>query len=91
MINNDGGGIFSTLSQRGVDGFEEVFGTPHGLNPTAIATSMGIAAKTIGTQKELITELSEPIKGLSVVVVSAPNREVSADFLKVIYSSVTSM
>jgi len=91
VINNDGGGIFSTLSQRGVEGFEEVFGTPHGLNPTAIATSMGIAAKTIGTQKELITELSEPIKGLSVVVVSAPNREVSADFLKVIYSSVTSM
>jgi 2-succinyl-5-enolpyruvyl-6-hydroxy-3-cyclohexene-1-carboxylate synthase len=91
VINNDGGGIFSTLSQRGVDGFEEVFGTPHGLNPAAIASSMGVAAKTIGTQKELITELSEPIKGLSVVVVSAPNREVSADFLKVIYSSVTSM
>jgi 2-succinyl-5-enolpyruvyl-6-hydroxy-3-cyclohexene-1-carboxylate synthase len=91
VINNDGGGIFSTLSQRGVDGFEEVFGTPHGLDPAAIAQSMGIHAKTIGTQKELITELSAPIQGISVVVVNVPNREENADFLKGIYNSVSSM
>jgi 2-succinyl-5-enolpyruvyl-6-hydroxy-3-cyclohexene-1-carboxylate synthase len=52
---------------------------------------MGIPAKTIGTQKELITELSEPVKCLSVVVVNAPNREANADFLKGIYNSVSSM
>jgi 2-succinyl-5-enolpyruvyl-6-hydroxy-3-cyclohexene-1-carboxylate synthase len=91
VINNDGGGIFSTLSQRGVDGFEDVFGTPHGLDPAAIAASMGIASKTIGSQKELITELSGPVKGLSVVVVNAPTREANADFLKGIYNSVSSM
>jgi len=91
VINNDGGGIFSTLSQRGVDGFEDVFGTPHGLDPAAIASSMGIAAKTIGTQKELSAELSEPVTGLSVVVVNVPNRDGNADFLKGIYNSVSSM
>ena len=91
VINNDGGGIFSTLSQRGVDGFEEVFGTPHGLDPAAIAQSMGISAKTIGSQKELITELSVPVQGISVVVVNVPNREANADFLKGIYNSVSSM
>ena len=91
VINNDGGGIFSTLSQRGVDGFEEVFGTPHGLDPAAIAQSMGIAAKTISSQKELITELSEPVLGIGVVVVNVPNREANADFLKGIYNSVSSM
>jgi 2-succinyl-5-enolpyruvyl-6-hydroxy-3-cyclohexene-1-carboxylate synthase len=91
VINNDGGGIFSTLSQRGVDGFEDVFGTPHGLDPAAIAASMGITAKTINNQAQLITELSEPVKGLSVVVVNVPNREANADFLKEIYSSVSSM
>jgi 2-succinyl-5-enolpyruvyl-6-hydroxy-3-cyclohexene-1-carboxylate synthase len=91
VINNDGGGIFSTLSQRGVEGFEEVFGTPHGLDPAAIAASMGVAAKTISTQKELVTDLSEPVNGLSVVVVDAPSREVTADFLKGIYNSVASM
>jgi 2-succinyl-5-enolpyruvyl-6-hydroxy-3-cyclohexene-1-carboxylate synthase len=91
VINNDGGGIFSTLSQRGVPGFEEVFGTPHGLDPAAIATSMGVSAKTIGSQKELISELSEPVQGISVVVINVPNRETNADFIKGIYSSISSM
>ena len=91
VINNDGGGIFSTLSQRGVDGFEEVFGTPHGLDPAAIATSMGISAKKINSQAQLISELIEPIKGISVVVINAPNREAGADLLKGIYSNISSM
>ncbi len=91
VINNDGGGIFSTLAQRGVDGFEEIFGTPHGLDPAAIAQSMGISAKTIGSQKEIITELSTPVQGISVVVVNVPNRDANAEFLKGIYNSVSSM
>jgi 2-succinyl-5-enolpyruvyl-6-hydroxy-3-cyclohexene-1-carboxylate synthase len=91
VINNDGGGIFSTLAQRGVDGFDEVFGTPHGLDIAAIAQSMGISAKTISSQKELMTELSEPVRGISVVVVNAPHREANADFLKEIYKNVSSM
>jgi 2-succinyl-5-enolpyruvyl-6-hydroxy-3-cyclohexene-1-carboxylate synthase len=91
VINNDGGGIFSTLSQRGVDGFEEVFGTPHGLDVAAIAQSMGISAKTINSQKELVAELSESLSGLSVVVINVPHRESNADFLKGIYNSVSSM
>jgi len=91
VINNDGGGIFSTLSQRGVAGFEEVFGTPHGLDPAAIATSMGISAKTINSQAQLNSELTDSIKGISVVVINVPNREAGADLLKGIYSSVSSM
>ncbi len=91
VINNDGGGIFSTLSQRGVDGFETVFGTPHGLDPAKIAQSMGISAITISTQSELITELSKPVVGISVVVINAPDRGFNADFLKKIYAGVDSM
>lgn len=91
VINNDGGGIFSTLAQRGVDGFDDVFGTPHGLDIAAIAQSMGISAKTINSQRELMTELSEPVRGISVVVVNAPHREANADFLKEIYKNVSSM
>jgi 2-succinyl-5-enolpyruvyl-6-hydroxy-3-cyclohexene-1-carboxylate synthase len=52
---------------------------------------MGISAKTIGSQKELITELSEPVKGLSLVVIKAPDREAGADFLKGMYNRVSSM
>jgi 2-succinyl-5-enolpyruvyl-6-hydroxy-3-cyclohexene-1-carboxylate synthase len=61
------------------------------LDPAAIAESMGISAKTIDSQSQLIAELSAPVKGLSVVVISVPNREANADFLKGIYSSVASM
>jgi 2-succinyl-5-enolpyruvyl-6-hydroxy-3-cyclohexene-1-carboxylate synthase len=91
VINNDGGGIFSTLSQRGVDGFESVFGTPHGLDPAAIATSMGITAKTIDSLPQLKVELTEPVKGISVGVVNVPNRDTNADLLKGIYSGIASM
>ena len=91
VINNDGGGIFSTLAQRGVEGFEDVFGTPHGLDIAAIASSMGISAKTIDSQAQLIAALSEPVTGLSVVVINVPDREANADFLKGIYNSVSSM
>jgi len=52
---------------------------------------MGISAKTIGSQKEIITELSAPVQGISVVVVNVPNRDANAEFLKGIYNSVSSM
>ena len=91
VINNNGGGIFSTLSQRGVEGFEEVFGTPHNLDLIAIAKSFGIAASTAGTKSELLAEIAKPISGISVVVVSVPDRETNADLLKGIYNSVSSM
>jgi 2-succinyl-5-enolpyruvyl-6-hydroxy-3-cyclohexene-1-carboxylate synthase len=91
VINNNGGGIFSTLSQRGVEGFEEVFGTPHNLDLVAIAKSFGISASAVGTKSELLAEIGKPVSGLSVVVVSVPDRESNADLLKRIYNSVSSM
>lgn len=91
VINNDGGGIFSTLSQRGVAGFEEVFGTPHGRDLAAIASAIGVPAKTISSKAELKSELAAPIKGVSVVVITAPDRETNAEFLKKVYSQVDSM
>jgi len=82
VINNDGGGIFSTLPQRGSNGFEEVFGTPHGLDPAAIATAMGIDAKTITSAEQLREEIQKPVSGISVVVCDVPNRESNADLIK---------
>ena len=91
VINNNGGGIFSTLSQRGVEGFEEVFGTPHNLDLVAIAKSFGISASAVGTKSELLAEIGKPVSGPSVVVVSVPDRESNADLLKGIYNNVSSM
>jgi 2-succinyl-5-enolpyruvyl-6-hydroxy-3-cyclohexene-1-carboxylate synthase len=91
VINNNGGGIFSTLSQRGVEGFEEVFGTPHNLDLIAIAKSFGISASSVGTKSELLAEIAKPVSGISVVVVNVPDRESNADLLQGIYNSVSSM
>ena len=91
VINNDGGGIFSTLPQRGVNGFETVFGTPHGLNPAAIAQAMGVQAKQITSLKELEAEVKAPISGVSVVVCDVPDRESNADNLKRVLEALSSI
>ena len=91
VINNDGGGIFSTLPQRGVDGFESVFGTPHSLDPAAIAKAMGISATTISSVDELKKTLKAPVKGISIVVANVPSRDENADSLKAIYESMNSI
>ncbi len=43
VVNNDGGGIFSLLEQRDVDGFERLFGTPHGIRLAHVAEVFGLA------------------------------------------------
>ena len=43
VVNNDGGGIFSTLEQAAFpDAFERVFGTPHGAELSALAMAAGL-------------------------------------------------
>jgi 2-succinyl-5-enolpyruvyl-6-hydroxy-3-cyclohexene-1-carboxylate synthase len=91
VINNDGGGIFSTLPQRGVDGFEEVFGTPHGLDPAAIAAAMGINSKRINNASDLVKEVKAKVEGLSVVVLEVPNREANADLIKELAAKMNSL
>ena len=91
VIDNNGGGIFSTLGHRGVDGFEEIFGTPHNLDLTKIAAAFGLPTSVVTKQAELITELSKPVVGMSLVVVSVPDRESNADNLQAIYNAVDSI
>ena len=42
VVNNDGGGIFSLLEYHRADGFEELFGTPHGVQFATLATTYGL-------------------------------------------------
>ena len=90
-INNDGGGIFSTLPQAGVAGFETVFGTPHGLDLEKVASGLGISAKTISSFTELTSELAKPISGISVLVCQMPSRDTNAAKLKAIVSNLESI
>jgi 2-succinyl-5-enolpyruvyl-6-hydroxy-3-cyclohexene-1-carboxylate synthase len=91
VVNNDGGGIFSTLPQHSARGFEKIFGTPHGLDPALIAASMGIPSKTVTSIDQLEIELLEPVIGLSVVVAQMPSRESNAKMISELYQSIESL
>lgn len=91
VVDNNGGGIFSTLAHRGVAGFEEIFGTPHNLDIEKIASAFDLQVATAKNKSQLISEISKPVDGVSLLIVKVPDRESNADFLKSIYESVDSI
>jgi 2-succinyl-5-enolpyruvyl-6-hydroxy-3-cyclohexene-1-carboxylate synthase len=82
VISNDGGGIFSTLPQNGVAGFERIFGTPHGRSIAKVAESYGIPAIEVRTLEALGAQIARDTKGIRVIVAVMPDRESNAKFLK---------
>ena len=90
VIDNNGGGIFSTLPQANVDNFDKLFGTPHNLDLLKVISGFGIIANKVSNLKELQSKASEQIKGFEVVVVNVPSRESNAGQLKDITQRVSS-
>ena len=90
LIDNNGGGIFSTLPQAGVDGFEKIFGTPHNTNLEAIIKGFGVEVVKVKTASEIEREIVHPHNGVKVVIVEVPNREAMSAELKNLYQSVSS-
>ena len=63
VVDNDGGGIFSFLPQATAlseDRFEQLFGTPLGVDIVALATSYGLEARTVLAVDELVDQLAQP-------------------------------
>jgi 2-succinyl-5-enolpyruvyl-6-hydroxy-3-cyclohexene-1-carboxylate synthase len=81
VVDNDGGGIFSTLPQRGVDGFEAIFGTPHGRDIAKIVQGYGLSAEVVHGAKELHIALQRIHPQLHVIVAKMPDRETNADVI----------
>ena len=88
VVDNNGGGIFSTLAHRGSDGFESIFGTPHNLDLAAIAKALNIKTSSVNSVDQLQKELSSPIEGIRVVIADMPDRESNADLIKQVHSSL---
>jgi 2-succinyl-5-enolpyruvyl-6-hydroxy-3-cyclohexene-1-carboxylate synthase len=66
VVNNDGGGIFSTLEQAGFTGsFERLFGTPHGASLEDLAAAFGLPYQRLEQPEDLPKAL--PGTGLRVV------------------------
>jgi 2-succinyl-5-enolpyruvyl-6-hydroxy-3-cyclohexene-1-carboxylate synthase len=88
VVDNNGGGIFSTLAHRGSEGFESIFGTPHNLDLTEISTALKIKTSSVNSVAQLEKELSLPIEGIRVVIAQMPDRESNADLIKQVHSSL---
>ncbi len=63
VVDNDGGGIFSFLPQASAlpeARFEQLFGTPLGVDVVALATAYGLDARTVQAVDELVDQLGRP-------------------------------
>jgi 2-succinyl-5-enolpyruvyl-6-hydroxy-3-cyclohexene-1-carboxylate synthase len=63
VVDNDGGGIFSFLPQASrlpTERFEQLFGTPLGVDVVALAAGYGVPAKTITSMNDLAVQLKKP-------------------------------
>jgi 2-succinyl-5-enolpyruvyl-6-hydroxy-3-cyclohexene-1-carboxylate synthase len=74
VVNNDGGGIFSTLEQAAYpESFERVFGTPHGADFGALAGAAGLPYQRLDSAADLPAALAGT--GLRVVEVRTDRSE----------------
>ena len=81
VINNDGGGIFSTLPQAGVAGFEKIFGTPHGQDLFEIASAFKLPVTEIDDLKTLKQFMNPPV-GFEIGILQMPSRDENAALIK---------
>ncbi len=90
VIDNNGGGIFSTLEQAGVDGFDKLFGTPHNMDLERVIHGFGGLVSKVKTDSDLLHILRHEAKGLNFVVVEVPDRTTNAAVLKETTQSLVS-
>ncbi|QNE19184.1 2-succinyl-5-enolpyruvyl-6-hydroxy-3-cyclohexene-1-carboxylic-acid synthase [Kribbella qitaiheensis] len=70
VVNDNGGGIFSTLEQGAdahADHFDRIFGTPHDTNLAALCAAADIPHHLVETQEALRAALTPTVAGIDVV------------------------
>mgnify|MGYP006275569557 CR=1 FL=1 len=93
VVDNDGGGIFSTLEQGApeyADTFERVFGVPLGIDLVHLALTLGIPAERVDTADRLRAAIDEAIGlgGVRVVVARTCARDREAQLLADVRAAV---
>jgi 2-succinyl-5-enolpyruvyl-6-hydroxy-3-cyclohexene-1-carboxylate synthase len=79
VVNNDGGGIFSTLEQAAFPGsFERIFGTPHGAGLEHLAAAFGLPYQRL----EHPGDLAKALPGLGLRIVEARTDRVAGAALR---------
>ncbi len=90
VIDNNGGAIFSTLPQAGVENFDQLFGTPHNLDLAKVCAGFNLSVTSVSNMDELQSVLTKEVKGLEVVIIKVPTRQINAEKLKEITQRVSS-
>ena len=91
VVDNDGGGIFSSLEQGAPDfagDFERVFGTPHGGDLARLLAAPGIEVISVETIADLRKVLSDGAAGVRVIVARCSTRSAEADVIRAVQSRV---
>ena len=90
VIDNNGGGIFNTLPQAGVVGFDKIFGTAHNLDLVKVVQGFGLTAVRVKSESDLLHSIVHQIRGLNIVVVEVPDRVTNAARLIDVVQSLVS-
>ncbi|MGH8901707.1 MAG: thiamine pyrophosphate-dependent enzyme, partial [Egibacteraceae bacterium] len=92
VVNNDGGGIFSLLPQADLgDGFERLFGTPHGVDLARVAAAAGCGYQRLERAADLAAAIEKP-QGVQLVEVRtdrAANAELHSQLQRAVSTAVT--
>ena len=89
LLNNDGGGIFSFLPQAtAVEHFEELFGTPHGLDFARVAELYGLAHTRARDVASFDAALAGSLRSAGVQLIEVPSdREANAALHRRLWST----
>ena len=84
LHNNDGGGIFQYLPQKGTDDFDYLFNTPQGIDYSGLATMYGLDYVKVTTNSELEQAMQQYIgtEGIHIIEV-ATSKEISRELHKI--------
>ncbi len=75
VVNDDGGGIFEQLEPgrpEFAEVFDRVFGTPQGVDLSALTQALGLRYVSVCERQQLADELRRPPAGITVVEVRIP-------------------
>lgn len=90
IVDNNGGGIFNTLPQANVTGFEKIFATPHNLDLERLIQGFGASVTKVKNSSDLLRSITHSPKGLNFVVVEVPDRATNAVKLRELTQSLIS-
>ena len=84
LHNNDGGGIFQYLPQKGTDDFDYLFNTPQGIDYSGLATMYGLDYIKVTTNAELEQAMQDYIGTEGIHLIEVPtSKERSRELHKV--------